>query len=265
MKKLVLPLIFLLIVISASETFSQKHLNEIANRGELRVGMSGNQPPYNMEAKDGTLMGFEVDLAELLAESMNVELKLVRKPFKDLLSALDKGEVDMVMSGMTITMERNLKTAFIGPYMLSGKSILTTSQNLMNAKEMDDLNQSQLKITTLNGSTSQKMVETILPEATSIPSSNYEESVDRLLNGEANVMLADYAICALTMLRNPDKNLVTLTEPLTLEPIGMALPADDPLLLNFMNNYFNALMMAGALDELEAFWFNNGSWLLNMK
>ena len=78
-------------------------------------------------------------------------------------------------------------------------------------------------------------------------------------------MVADFATCVMNVMRNPTSGLVTLSEPLTVEPIGMALPANDPLLINFMENYLKALVMSGLLDELEAYWFENGSWLARMK
>ncbi len=79
-----------------------------------------------MEAKDGSLIGFEVDLAELLAESMNIKLDIVRMPFKDLMPSLEKGSIDAIISGMTITMSRNARVAFVGPYMLSEDRRLPT-------------------------------------------------------------------------------------------------------------------------------------------
>jgi polar amino acid transport system substrate-binding protein len=227
--------------------------------------MSGKQPPFSMEAKDGTLMGFDVDLAKLLAESMNLKLEIVRIPFNELLPSLEKGKVDMVMSGMTITLERNMKAAFVGPYLISGKSILTKMENLAKADETEDLNQADLKITCLKGSTSESFIKQFLPEATPMPAEDYDKALSKLLNNEANVMVADFPICALTILRNPASGLVTLSEPLTVEPIGMALPPNDPLLINFMENYLSALMMSGVLTELENYWFENGSWLIRMK
>jgi polar amino acid transport system substrate-binding protein len=92
-------------------------LSRIVESGELRVGTSGAQPPFTVKSKDGSLIGYEVDVAKLLANAMNVELKLVEMPFNELLAALDAGKVDVVMSGMTMTPERNLKAAFVGPWL----------------------------------------------------------------------------------------------------------------------------------------------------
>lgn len=98
-----------------------------------------------------------------------------------------------------------------------------------------------------------------------MPADNYDQAVQSLLSDQANVMVADFPVCALTILRNPEAGLVTLAEPLTIEPIGMALPADDPLLMNFITNYFNAMTMGGLLTKLELYWFQSGAWLPDMK
>ena len=108
-------------MLSAS-VMAQARLNKIMKSGELKVGITGTQPPFSVESKKGDLMGFEVDLANLLAESMGVGVTFVRLPFGDLLGALESGKADAVMSGMTITIERNLKAAFVGPSVVSGKS-----------------------------------------------------------------------------------------------------------------------------------------------
>ena len=130
-------------VASAESSSDSPALARILSSGTLRVGMSGNQPPLNFKGKDGSMMGLEVDLAGTLAALMKVELEIVQKPFGELLGALQKGEMDLVMSGMTITAERNLKVAFVGPYYLSGKSILTRSTALAQADDAEDLDQAE--------------------------------------------------------------------------------------------------------------------------
>jgi polar amino acid transport system substrate-binding protein len=254
-----------LVLLISIQVSAQSKLSKITKSGVIKVGMTGNQPPFSMEAKDGSLMGFEVDLAELLAKSMKLKLEIVQMSFQELLPALEKGNIDVIMSGMTITTERNMKVPFVGPYILSGKSILTKSANLAKAQEAEDLNQSNLKITALNGSTSEQFVKTMLEDATFIGADNYDAAVKNLLEDRANVMVADLPVCLLTMLRYPDAELATLSKPFTIEPIGIAVAPNDALFLNFIENYFNALKLAGLLDGLEAYWFEDGSWLVNMK
>ena len=61
-----------------------------------------------------------------------------------------------------------------------------------------------------------------------------------------------------------DQGLVTLSEPLTIEPIGLAVSPGDSLMLNFLQNYLVALEGVGVLEELEAKWFKDGGWLIHL-
>jgi polar amino acid transport system substrate-binding protein len=215
--------------------------------------MTGNQPPYTMKAKSGELIGFEVDIAEALAESMGVKLQLVELPFAELMGALEGGKIDAIMSGMTITPERNIKALFAGPYSISGKSILTKSKVLAEIDEAEDANKKQYKIACLKGSNSEKFVRLLMPDA---------QMITVVLDDGADAMVADYPICLLSVLRYGNEGLVTLDSPLTIEPIGMALPAHDAHFHNLIDNYLSSLELSGALDLLEAYWFEDGSWLL---
>ena len=259
--------LFLVLVIGISITgLSQSTLNKIVKNSELRIGMSGNQPPFSAQSKVGGLIGYEVDLAEMLAKAMGVELKIVEIPFPELLPALEAGKIDAVMSGMTITIERNLKVAFVGPYVLSGKSILTKStSSLATATNAQAINQASTKLVTLKASTSQRFVELNIPDANLTLVDDYDEGVELVMNDQADAMVADFSICAVSVLRYPEHSLTTLNEPLTIEPIGMALPPDDPQLVNLVQNYLTSLQLGGILDQLQKKWFENGTWLIQLK
>ena len=114
---------------ATSGTSASPVLDRIQQRGELVVGTMGNMPPLNMTSKDGEIFGLEADLARMLAEAMDVKVKFVTKPFNELLPALQNGQVDMVLSGMTITPERNRKVAFIGPLFYFRQSVSHQNEN----------------------------------------------------------------------------------------------------------------------------------------
>ena len=260
-KILSITLIAVFAIAISLDGFAQETLKKVAERGELRVGMTANQPPFTMKAKDGSVIGYEADLANMLAAAMNVKLNIVETPFPELLDALITGKVDVVMSGMTMTFERNMKVAFAGPYLLSGKSILTKSPALSSTDEASDLNEGTLTLVTLKGSTSETYVKSEIPEAELILTDSYDEAIKALEEGKASIMVADYAICAYTALVHPEKGLITIAEPLTIEPIGMALPADDAHFHNLIENYMTALTLLGVLDILEIKWFESGDWV----
>jgi polar amino acid transport system substrate-binding protein len=240
-------------------------LDRIQKRGELVVGTMGNMPPLNMTSKDGEIFGLEPDLARLLAEAMDVKVRFVTKPFNELLPALQNGQVDMVLSGMTITPERNRKVAFIGPYFISGKAFLTKIKTIAYADEAADANNPNTKIVALKGSTSQAFAEAALDKTTLFTTGTYDEAVDMVLQDKAHAMIADYPICIVSVFRYPEAGLLSIVTQLTYEPIGIAIPANDPLMMNWTRNTLNNIEGSGILDELKLKWFAEGDWMNKLK
>jgi polar amino acid transport system substrate-binding protein len=194
-------------------------LDRVVQTGELRVGMSGSQPPFNVR------------------------------------------EVDMVISGMTITAERSQRVSFVGPYMLSGMSILTNSRSLSMIDETEDFDQANLKLAALRNSTSQRFIERHLPAAQFTAVEDYDAGVQMVLSDEVDALVADMPICLLTVLRFPDAGLLTLDAPLTIEPIGMAVPKGDMQFRNVVENYYRAMQGTGILEALREKWMEDGSWI----
>jgi len=239
-------------------------LDNILQKGELVLGTAGTMPPLNMTAKDGEVIGFEVDLARMMADGMGVKLRIETMQFSELLSALERGKVDMVMSGMTITPKRNLKVSFVGPYYVSGKAFLTKIETIANAKEATEVNSPNTRLTALKGSTSQYFVEAVLPKAQFIPAKDYNEAVDLVLKGKVDAMVADYPICVVSLFRHPNQGLLSVFTPLTYEPIGIAMPSYDPHLVNWVENFLDMLEETGELDDLTERWFEDASWLTRL-
>jgi polar amino acid transport system substrate-binding protein len=234
--------------------------DRVRANGEIRVGMSGNQPPFNMTSRSGAQMGMEVDLVRGLARALGVREKIVTMPFQDLLPALQKGEVDIVLSGLTMTPARNLEVAFAGPYFISGKAALTKSDSLAAADEPSDVNK-PIRMTVLAGSTSEQFVQRDLPEVELVPATDYDEAIRMVLDDEVDAMIADYPICILALYQHPNAGLATTISPFTFEPIGAALSSDAPLLTNLVSNYLTLLEGTGTLEQLRAIWFNNDAWV----
>jgi polar amino acid transport system substrate-binding protein len=236
-------------------------LDRILPRGELVVGTAGSMPPLNMTTKAGKIIGFEADLAGYMATTMGVRLKLEAMPFSDLLPAVEAGSVDMVISGLTITPERNLKVAFVGPYLVSGKAVLTKIKRLASAKDPSKIDRRGITIAALKGSTSQEFVEKRMPRVKLVTTKDYDEAVAMVIRDTVDAMVADFPICVVSVLRYPDQGLFTVIDPFTYEPLGIAVPATDPLLINWVENFINGLQGSGELDQLKADWFEDASWL----
>ena len=141
-------------------------MQRIVKNGKLVVGTTGTQPPLSATSKTGEIMGLDADIAKLIARDMEVALEFKTMPFADLLPALAKGQVDLVISSMTITPIRNRQVAFIGPYYVSGKGILTKKKHIEALQGAAGLNQARFKVAVLKDSTSQRFVEKEAPKAT---------------------------------------------------------------------------------------------------
>ena len=236
-------------------------LDRIMAKKELVVGTAASMPPLNMTTKDGQIIGMEADLARYFADGMGVKLTLKPIRFNDLLSALEKGQVDMVLSAMTITPQRNLKVAFVGPYFASGKSILTKKENVDSLDELSKINQPEKVLVALKGSTSQAFVERLLPKAQLQLADDYDQAVAMVRDNKVMAMVADYPICLVSVYRYRDAGLATLSRALSYEPIGVALPASDPLLVNWVQNMLNFLEKTGELEAITQKWFKDASWI----
>jgi polar amino acid transport system substrate-binding protein len=236
-------------------------LDRITMNGELVVGTAASMPPLNMTTKDGEIIGLEVDLAKAMAKSMGVKLRLEAMQFHELLPALEAGKIDIILSGMTMTPQRNMKVAFVGPYFRSGKAVLTKLPTMAQAQTPEDIHDPRKSIVTLRGSTSEQFVKENMPKVKSIAANSYDEAIDMVINGKVDALFADYTICVVTSFRYPKAGLLTVVSPLTYEPLGVALPDNDPLFVNWMENYLTTLEDSGALEELTWEWFENADWM----
>ncbi len=235
-------------------------LERILESRTLVVGMSGDQPPMNAINREGNFMGLDVDLARALANAMRVDLRIEKMPFGELMGALAEGEVDLVISGMAITPERAVDATFVGPYMLSGKSILTRG-DVVERFATGDLASQDVKLAALANSTSATFVREAAPNAELVEVDDYASAVAMIQAGEVSGLVADMPTCLLAVMRHPDADLVTLDEPLTVEPLGIAVSAGDAQFAGLVDNYLGAYERTGLLTALRKQWMENSGWI----
>jgi ABC-type amino acid transport substrate-binding protein len=90
---------------------------------------------------------------------------------------------------------------------------------------------------------------------------SYDEGVRKILEDEVDALVADMPSCALAVLRYPDANLTTLSAPFTVEPIGIAVRANELSLQSLLENYVEAYKESGLIDMLRVQWLESGNWI----
>jgi len=259
----VLNLAALVVFASSSIATAASSLDKILKQGQLVVGTTGTQPPLNATNKAGDVIGMDADIARIIAQQMGVKVKFKRMSFAKLLPALEAGRVDMVISSMTMTMERNSKVAFVGPYYVSGKGILTKTTHTAALQQGDGLNTAGYRVAALRNSTSQQFVEAATPKAELVKVRSYDDALDMLMNDKIMALVADYPYCAFAAFRYRDRDLVAGQSRLTYEPLGIAVQPDT-LLINWLRNFLILFEGSGQRKQLTQKWFKNADWIKDL-
>src|SRR4030042_6143387 len=118
---------------------TESAIAEVLKRGVLRVGMS-TFVPWAMKDKTGNLIGFEIDVATRLAKDMGVKVEFVPTKWAGIIPALLTGKFDVIIGGMGILPERNLKVNFTMPYDYSGMSMVANKQRAEGFKSLEAFN-----------------------------------------------------------------------------------------------------------------------------
>jgi len=253
---LMLLLLLTVAASTAAETAAGSALDRIQQRGQLILGTSGNMPTMTQADPTGKVTGFDIDIARFMASAIGVKLVTKVMPFGDLLPALEAGEVDVVISNVTITPKRNLRVAFVGPYIASGKCIVSKNKALAKAEDgSTDLNTPATRLATLKGSTSADFARELFPQATVVAVEDYDEAAELLKGDKVSGLLTDYPICMATLKNNPEAGFVSVFSLLTYEPIGIALPAGDAQFINWTNNFLDRMDGTDTLKGLGKVWF----------
>ena len=242
-------------IIAITTLNAQTALESIVKKGKLVLGTSGNMTPMTRSIDKGKdAVGFDIDLAKAMAQSMGVELEIKVIAFDKLIPALKSGKVDVIISNMTITPKRNTQVAFVGPYLISGKCLITKKADIASAKK-EELNKASNKMVVLNGTTDEDFVRVVMPKVEAVTVTTQEEAIALVRNSKVSAMLSEYPICKAIIANNPDDNFISIGSNLTYEPIGVAIAPQNTHLINYTQNFFMRADKLGLFKVLGEKWF----------
>jgi polar amino acid transport system substrate-binding protein len=240
-------------------------LDDILANGKLRVGMEPGYMPFEMTNKKGEIVGFDVDMAKHMAKAMGVELELVSTAWDGIIPALITKKFDIIMSGMTLTQERNMKISFANPYIVIGQSVLVDKKLADTVKSYKDLNDKKYKVASKLGTTGEQATKRMIPNATYISFETEQEGVMDLLNGKIDAFVYDLPFNAIAFAEKGQGKTILLDDPFTYEPLAWAVNRGNADFINWLNNFLVQAKNDGTYDKIYKKWFLSDEWLKDLQ
>ena len=234
-------------------------LEQVLRRGALRVGMS-TFVPWAMRNKTGRLIGFEIDLATRLARDMGVKVEFVPTKWDGIIPALLSGKFDVIIGGMGIRPDRNLKVNFSIPYDYTGMSMVAHKELAAGFNSLKDFNRPNVLLAARLGSTAVAAAKKFMPKAQLRMFDDESQAYQELLNGRVHAVVGSAPMPRFQALKYPERLFLPLKTNFTREPIGFALKKGDFDTLNYLNNWIRVVEAEGWLKERKSYWFETKDW-----
>jgi polar amino acid transport system substrate-binding protein len=235
-------------------------IEQILKRGELRVGFESGYVPFEMTNKKGEFIGFDMDFGRRLAKAMGVKFVPVNTAWDGIIPALMTGKFDIIMGGMTITQERNLKVNFADPYIVVGQTILINKKLKNQVLSYKDLNNPKFIVTSRMGTTGEQAIKKYIPKATYKGFESEAEAGLEVINGKADALVYDLPFCGFLYGSQGKGKTIFLSDPFTYEPLAWAINRGDPDFLNYLNNFLRQSKGDGFYDRMYKKWITGSKW-----
>lgn len=214
----------------------------IQEKGEIVIGVKFDVPLFGFKnPTSGEVEGFDTDLGKYVAAKLGVEPKFVEAISDNRIPFLQDGTVDLIMSTMTITTDRDAEIDYSRPYFIAHGDIMVPEDS--DIAGIDDL--AGKKVCTALGSTYEGTIKEQAPEADLKLVDSYSECFTLLQNGQVDALSTDNVI--LTGFAQQDDSFKLLQADLTTEPYGIGIPDGQTDMKEFLDE---------TLEEM----FENGDW-----
>lgn len=257
LKKILISLLFIVMVCSACDkketAVTSGTLDAIKERDQLIVGVKVDAPPFGYLDKNGKNVGFDIDLAKLLAKRiLGDENKIVFIPVTPVnrIMKLSSGDVDMIIATMSVTPQRQLILDFSVPYHTAGQAMMVNKgSKLTSLMELTDK-----KAIVVFGSTVEKSLQAHVPGVTILGYKTYPEAVEALKAGKADAMISDDTILMGFAMKDP--SLKILPKRYSKEPYAAAFRKENESseLINVVNIELQEAINKGEIKQLKDKW-----------
>lgn len=236
--------------VSKEITLTLNSLARVKKAGVIVFGSDTTYAPFEwIDPQTGNAVGFDVDLANLLASKIGVKTQIVTADFSGIIPALQTGKFDAIISSMTITEERKKEVDFSDPYYNSGQILAVQASNNSITKP-EDLNGKTVGVQT--GTTGEEAAKKI--KGVTIRSyPDIQLALSDLENGRIDAVINDLPVSQYYAKTHPKIKLVG--DLFTTEQYGIAFRKDEPELRDAINNALKEIKADGEYAALYKKWF----------
>lgn len=225
---------------------------ELISDGSLSVCSDIPYPPFEYYDDEGDVVGFDIDIAEGLAEALDLDLEVIATGFEGIQSgvALDAQQCDLAISGMTITEERQENMLFSDPYLDDNLGLLAASgAGIESLDDLDDVAVGVQAETTGADYAAEEDYET----------SEFPDSgllIQGLESGQVEAAIGNISI--LGYQAGEDEAFEFVEEIDTGEQLGVAAHSDNQALIDAVNEILAEMDSSGFMEDAENRWFHDG-------
>lgn len=218
----------------------------------LNVGCTADFAPFEFQDVSGKeYSGFDMDLIRAVGKEMGREVKIQNISFDGLVPALDAGNVDVVISGMTITEERKQKVAFSKPYYQSGLTVVVKKDNnaIQGFKDLEGKSVA-VQIGTTGANEARKIKDAKVKE--------FNSSADTFIElraGGVDAVVNDRPVNDYYLVQSGDQGAKVLKEVLTAEDYGIAVHKKNEALVKEIDAALDKVRASGEYDKIYEKWF----------
>jgi len=227
--------------------------NDIINRGYIKVGINTDSKPFGFYDSKGVVSGYDADLAHYIAQYIvknPAKVQFVSVTPSSRLIKASTGEVDIVISTITITPQRQEVVAFSIPYDVAGQSVLINSGSAI--KSISDLAGQNIGV--IFGTTAEKNIKTLVPTANVIGFKSYNDAYKALKSKKIGAITDDDTILGIYAVS--DQTVKLLPKRYSKEPYGIAFKKGDTTIKLKENLDFaiRDLEQKGVLNRIRKKW-----------
>jgi ABC-type amino acid transport substrate-binding protein len=225
----------------------------------LRVGVTANYPPLVAKetgvAKGASkLVGIEIDLANELAKGLHKRVEFVETPWEQLIPALVAGDIDIIMSGMSITAGRKQKISFSEPYLRIGQMAITRISEIQKLGSLSALLNAPITVGFESGTTGESFVRANMQMAKPQPLASVDAAIAALRRHEIDAFVHDAPTAWRIGSDSAYQDLIGLYWPLTEEYLGWGVRISDQALRTALDAQLAAMEKDGRLTAITRKW-----------